>query len=108
MTTHIIPHPQDLINFLKGSLATSFYNLGHWKKYYRNYTAKAGHLSKEQISDVDYKGYFWFGILKNVRDIFEEKLYSRYLNHNTDCPWPIDYIATMLMHTSDAISLRKS
>jgi hypothetical protein len=88
--------PQDLINYLKGSLATLFYNLGHWKKYYRNYTAKAGHLlSKGQISDVDYKGYFWFEIPTNLRDIFEEKLYARYPNHNTDDPWPIDYITTI-------------
>ena len=86
-------HPNDLIAFIKHSAIQPMQNLSHWKKYYREYLARAGFLkSKGRISSVDYDGYFWYGIPSHKRTIFEEKLYARYPNHDLSDPWPIEYV----------------
>ena len=85
--------PNDLIAFIKQSAIQSMHNLSHWKKYYREYLARAGFLmSKGRISSVDYDGYFWYGIPSHIRTIFEEKLYARHPNHDLSDPWPIEYV----------------
>ena len=85
--------PPDLVNFVNYNNLQPMNNLTQWRKYYREYMARAGFLrTKGQLTDLYYNGYFWYGIPKHVRSIIEEKLYARYPNHDTADPWPIDHV----------------
>lgn len=69
-------------------------NLSQWKKYYRDYTTQANFLHKQgYLSELEYTGYFWYGIPEDTRKALEIKLWARYPAFNNELPWPIEYVS---------------
>jgi len=88
--------PADLVDFINQNSIQTMSNLTQWKKYYREYKARAGFLKmKGQLTDLQYNGYFWYGIPNQVRSILEEKLFARYPNYDTTDPWPVENVTTL-------------
>jgi hypothetical protein len=83
--------PIDFYEYLQKQGQKNITSLSQWKKYIRRYMSKAGILeNNSQLTDAAKRGYFWFGIPENLRQIFEVKLQARNPTFDTAKPWPID------------------
>ena len=55
--------PKDFFNYVRNHGQGQITNLSQWKKYHRDYIAKAGFLKQnKQLTDLEYHGYYWYGI----------------------------------------------
>jgi hypothetical protein len=65
-------------------------NLSQWKRYHREYIAKAGFLKQnKQLNDLQYHGYYWYGIPQYLQGVFEIRLQARNPTFDNSQPWPI-------------------
>ena len=84
---------KDLLEYVQITATKMLHNLAQWKEYYREYNSLAGYLhASNRISDREYDGYFWYGIPKDLRNKFKDKLEVRLPLHNKDMPWPMSEI----------------
>ena len=82
--------PKEFYEFVNRHTAGQITNLSQWKKYHREYVAKAGFLKQNnQLNNVEYEGYFWYGIPKHLRGILELRLQAREPSHDISFPWPM-------------------
>jgi hypothetical protein len=85
--------PKDFFNFIQSYGQGQITNLSQWKRYHRDYTAKAGFLRQnKQLNELQYHGYFWYGIPHHLQGILESRLHAKNPTFDTSQPWPIDSI----------------
>jgi len=85
--------PQDFYAFIEQNAKIRIANLSQWKKYHREYIAKAGFLKQaNKLNDTEYNGYYWYGISNHLQGILELHLQSKYPNHDISDPWPIQSV----------------
>ena len=84
----------DLISFLHQQLKKPITTLSQWRAYSRKYLATATFLKNiDQLDEIAYHGYFWFGIPESLRTIFDSKLQVKYPTYDSSSePWPIEQI----------------
>ena len=88
MSTRI--RPKDFFSFIHQCSRGQIANLSQWKKYHREYIAKAGFLKQQkQINDLQYHGYFWYGIPEHLRGVFDIRLQAKDPSYDGSEPWPI-------------------
>jgi len=88
--------PNDIWNFNKVWNLKSITNLTQWKKYYRDFFTKAGALlTRGEISDKDFKTFFWLGLPESIRQVFEPKLQAQIPNYDASVPYTIEQISAV-------------
>jgi hypothetical protein len=91
MNFHI--HPRDFFDFVGQSHKSQIVNLSQWKKYHREYIAKAGFLKQNgQLDNFQYDGYYWHGVPKHLQGIFELRLQSKFPTFDNSEPYPISFV----------------
>ena len=82
--------PKDFYKFVEQSSLGQITNLTQWKKYHRKYISQAGILkSNRALDELQYHGYYWYGIPKSLRSILEVRLQARDPIFDNSQPWPI-------------------
>lgn len=85
--------PKDLLKYVKQIGHGRIVNLTQWKKYHRNYIAMAGFLKQNKlISELEYNGYYWYGIPSHLQGVFELRLQAKNPAFDTSQPWRIQDI----------------
>jgi hypothetical protein len=85
--------PKDFFKFVQQYGKGQITNLSQWKKYHRNYVAKAGFLKQNnRLTDLQYHGYYWFGIPAHLQGIFEIRLQAKNPLFDNSQPWPIQSV----------------
>jgi len=70
--------PKDFFNFVNQYRQGQIITLSQWKKYHREYIAMAGFLKqKNQLNELQYHGYFWYGIPEHLRGVFDIRLQTK-------------------------------
>ncbi|KIJ42595.1 hypothetical protein M422DRAFT_171078 [Sphaerobolus stellatus SS14] len=80
----------------------SIKNLEKFNKHQRKFTFIAGWLlSKKKITEVEYKKYFWKGLLKSTRSKLESRVLQ--VDQNSDCstPYSMEKIIVTAKHVFD-------
>jgi len=85
--------PKHIGGFIKMWNAMEITDLVQWKKYYREFFSMARVLvNREEISEKDFKTYFWLGLPKSTRLKFEPILQAQIKNYDASVPYTIDQI----------------
>ena len=85
---------RDLEKFAKRSHLKSISNMAAWIKYSHDFIRIAGWLkSKKNISDFDYKYYFWIGISESLRSKIEGRLICQKPNHDLANPFEVEDVS---------------
>jgi hypothetical protein len=88
--------PKDIIEFTLIWNQKPITNLTTWKKYYRDYHAIAGSMfDRGEMSQKDFDTYFWLGLPKDLRAIFEPKLQAQILDYDASQPYELEKIETV-------------
>ena len=88
--------PKDFYTFIQNSSQGQITNLSQWKKYHRDYISQAGFLKHNaQLDDLQYHGYYWYGIPKSLRSIIEVRLQAKEPNFDNSQPWPVSLIQSV-------------
>src|SRR6266700_4676053 len=88
--------PNDIWSFNKLWNHKSITNLSHWKKYYRDFYTKAGTLlARQEISDKDFRTFFWLGLPESIRLVFEPKIQAQIPNYVASTPYTIEQICSV-------------
>jgi len=88
--------PNDIWSFNKEWNLKSITNLTQWKKYYRDFFTKAGALlSRGEISEKDFRTYFWLGLPESIRLIFEPKIQAQLEKYDASIPYTIEDICSV-------------
>jgi len=88
--------PNDIWAFNKEWNLKSITDLTHWKKYYRDFYTKAGTLlARQEISDKDFRTFFWLGLPESIRLVFEPKIQAQIPNYDASTPYTIEQICSV-------------
>jgi len=88
--------PNDIWAFNKEWNLKSITDLTHWKKYYRDFFTKAGALlARQEISDKDFRTFFWLGLPESIRLVFEPKIQAQIPNYDASTPYTIEQICSV-------------
>jgi hypothetical protein len=88
--------PNDIWNFNRVWNHKSITNMTQWKKYYREFSTKAGALlARKEITEKDFRTFFWLGLPENVRSALEPKLQAQNPNYDASVPYTIEEICAV-------------
>ncbi len=93
----ILKHtPNDIWNFNKLWNLKSITNLTQWKRYYCEFFSMARTLvTRNKITERDFKTYFWLGLPESIRLVFEPKLQAQITDYDASVPYTIDQIRSV-------------